>query len=133
MDDLEKLDGMKLPFAELMGVELISAGRDRVVARLEVTPQLCTRPEVLHGGAIMALADTVGAAGAFLNLPEGARTTTLESKTNFVGAAPLGAVVTAEATPVHLGRKTMVWQTRLSTDNGKLVALVTQTQMVLHR
>jgi uncharacterized protein (TIGR00369 family) len=133
MDALAKLKSITLPFAEYLGAEYVSAAKDKVVARLTVTPKLCTVPAVLHGGVIMALADTVGAAGAFLNLPEGAWTTTLESKTNFVSAAPVGAVVTAEATPVHLGRKTMVWQSRLTTDDGKLIALVTQTQMILEK
>jgi uncharacterized protein (TIGR00369 family) len=86
---------------------------------------------IIHGGAIMALADTVGAAAAVINLPEGAGTTTIESKTNFVGPAQAGTTVKATATPIHRGRRTQVWQTRLETDAGKLVAIVTQTQMVL--
>jgi 1,4-dihydroxy-2-naphthoyl-CoA hydrolase len=98
---------------------------------MTVRDELCTRPAVLHGGAIMAFADTLGAAGTILNLPEGGGTTTIESKTNFIAAAPLGACVTGEATPVHRGRRTMVWQTRISTAEGRLVALVTQTQLVL--
>jgi uncharacterized protein (TIGR00369 family) len=85
----------------------------------------------MHGGAIMAFADTLGAAGTIVNLPEGAGTTTIESKTNFIGAAPLGSRLTGEATPVHRGRRTQVWQTRITTNEGKLVALVTQTQLVL--
>ena len=79
----------------------------------------------------MSLADTLGAIGTVLNLPKGAITTTIESKTNFLGAAPLGARVIGESTPVHRGRTTMVWQTRISLESGKLIALVTQTQMVL--
>ena len=102
----------------------------RVTAELVVRDDLCTRPAVLHGGAIMAFADTLGAAGTILNLPEGAWTTTIESKTNFVGPAPLGSRVRGEATPVHRGRTTMVWQTRVTTEAGRLVALVTQTQLV---
>jgi uncharacterized protein (TIGR00369 family) len=93
--------------------------------------ELCTRPAVLHGGAIMAFADTLGAAGTILNLPEGAGTTTIESKTNFIAAVPLGSRITGEATPLHRGRRTMVWQTRVATEEGKLVAVVTQTQLVL--
>ena len=104
---------------------------DRVVAEMTVRDDLCTRPAVLHGGAIMAFADTLGGVGTFLNLPEGAGTTTIESKTNFIAAAPLGTRVTAEATPLHRGRRTMVWQTRITTAEGRLVALVTQTQLVL--
>jgi uncharacterized protein (TIGR00369 family) len=96
-----------------------------------VREELCTRPAVLHGGAIMAFADTLGGVGTMLNLPEGAGTTTIESKTNFIAAAPVGTRVTAEATPLHRGRRTMVWQTRIATPEGKLVALVTQTQLVL--
>jgi len=96
-----------------------------------VRAEICTRPQVLHGGAIMAFADTLGAIGTIINLPEGRTTTTLESKTNFIAAAPLGTRVIGEATPIHRGRRTMVWQTRITTPDGKLVALVTQTQMVL--
>lgn len=98
-----------------------------------VRPDLCTLGHTLHGGAIMALADSVGAGATFLNLPEAAKgTTTIESKTNFIGPAREGATVIATATPVHRGRRTQVWQTRLETaEEGKLVAIVTQTQMVL--
>lgn len=132
-DALQILRDLDLPFARHIGIIYVSAGKDSVVARLEVTPELCTRPAVLHGGAIMAFADTLGAAGAILNLPEGAWTTTIESKTNFIGAAPAGTTVTGEATPVHRGRRTMVWQTRITGADGRLVALVTQTQMVLQK
>ena len=131
MDELARLNELALPFAKLLGIEYISASRDRVVAEMAVREDLCTRPAVLHGGAIMAFADTLGAAGTILNLAEGGGTTTIESKTNFIAAAPLGARVTGEATPVHRGRRTMVWQTRISTAEGRLVALVTQTQLVL--
>ena len=131
MDALDKLKGLKLPFAELMAIEFIAAAPDRVVGAMNVREALCTRPAVLHGGAIMAFADTLGAAGTILNLPEGAGTTTIESKTNFIAAAPLGARVTGEATPLHRGRRTQVWQTRVTTADGRLVALVTQTQLVL--
>jgi uncharacterized protein (TIGR00369 family) len=96
-----------------------------------VREELCTRPAVIHGGAIMAFGDTLGAAGTILNLPEGAGTTTLESKTNFIAGAALGARLVGEATPVHRGRRTQVWTTRISTAEGRLVAIVTQTQMVL--
>ena len=131
MDMLAKLREKPLPFAQLLGIEFVSAEADRVVAELTVREELCTLPAVMHGGAIMAFGDTLGAAGTVLNLPEGAWTTTIESKTNFVGPAPLGARLTGEATPVHRGRRTMIWQTRITTAEGKLVALVTQTQMVL--
>jgi 1,4-dihydroxy-2-naphthoyl-CoA hydrolase len=85
---------------------------------------------VLHGGAIMAFADNLGAAGTILNLPEGAWTTTIESKTNFIGSAPLGSRVIGEVTPIHRGRTTLVWQTRVTRAAVRLVALVTQTQLV---
>jgi len=131
MDDLERLQQMPLPFAALLGIRYLSASKERVTAEITVRDELCTRPAVLHGGAIMAFADTLGAAATVLNLPEGAGTTTIESKTNFVAAAPLGGKVIGETLPVHRGRRTMVWQTRVTSAEGKLVALVTQTQMVL--
>jgi uncharacterized protein (TIGR00369 family) len=131
MNDLERLQQMRLPFASLLGIRYVSAGKERVTAELEVRDELCTRPAVLHGGAIMAFADTLGAAATVLNLPEGAGTTTIESKTNFLAPAPVGTTVLGETTPVHRGKRTMVWQTRVTTAEGRLVALVTQTQMVL--
>lgn len=115
----------------LLGLELTEAGTERVRGRLPVLPQLCTPGGILHGGAVMALADTLGAVGAFLNLPPGARTTTLESKTNFLGAAAAASTVLAECTPVHRGRTTSVWQTAIRSDSGKLLALVTQTQLAI--
>jgi uncharacterized protein (TIGR00369 family) len=120
-----------MPFTRLLGVEYVSAAPDKIVARLTVREDLCTVPAVLHGGAIMAFADSLGGAATILNLAEGAWTTTIESKTNFLAPAPAGTVVTGECTPVHRGKRTMVWQTRITTAEGKLVALVTQTQMVL--
>ncbi len=131
MTDLERLQQSPLPFAALLGIRYLSAGKERVTAELAVRDELCTRPAVLHGGAIMAFADTLGAAATMLNLPEGAGTTTIESKTNFLAPAPVGGTVLGETTPVHRGKRTMVWQTRISTAEGRLVALVTQTQMVL--
>jgi 1,4-dihydroxy-2-naphthoyl-CoA hydrolase len=131
MDALARLKSEMLPFSELLGIQFVHAAPDRVVAELVVREELCTRPAVLHGGAIMAFADTLGATGTILNLPEGAGTTTIESKTNFIAAAPLGTRITGEATPVHRGRRTMVWQTRITTAEGRLVALVTQTQLVI--
>lgn len=121
----------RLPFAELLGIRVTEATAERVVAEMEVRPELCTTPAVLHGGAVMAFADTLGALGTIANLPEGAGTTTIESKTNFIAAAPVGATVIGTATPVHRGRRTQVWQSRITTREGKLVALVTQTQLVL--
>jgi uncharacterized protein (TIGR00369 family) len=124
----ERMKGL-LP--DLLGVELVEVTPDRIKATLDVKQQLCTVGGVLHGGAIMAFADTLGAVGTIVNLPQGHHTTTLESKTNFIGAAALGGRVAAECTPVHRGRTTQVWQTRITNDAGKLVALVTQTQMVI--
>jgi uncharacterized protein (TIGR00369 family) len=121
-----------IPFAKTMGVEIVEASPARVVARLLVRPELCTTGGTLHGGAAMALADTIGAVGAYLSLPPGATgTTTLESKTNFIGAAKVGTTVTAEAAPMHNGKRTSVWQTRITGEDGKPVALVIQTQLVL--
>jgi len=131
MTDLDRLRQISLPFAKLLGIEFISASPERVSAEMLVRPDLCTVNSMIHGGAIMAFADTLGAAGTVLNLPAGAGTTTIESKTNFLAAAPAGAKLLGEATPVHRGRRTMVWQTRLTLENGRAVALVTQTQMVL--
>ena len=131
MDLLVRIRDEMLPFAELLGIQFVSASPDRIVAEMTVREDLCTRPAVLHGGAIMAFADTLGAIGTILNLKEGAGTTTIESKTNFIAPAPVGTRVTAEATPLHRGRRTMIWQTRITTSEGRLVALVTQTQLVL--
>ena len=134
MTPLEKLHAMKMPFAELKGVEFVEAGKDRVVARMTVRPDLCTLHHTIHGGAVMALADSVGAAATVINLPEDAKgTTTLESKTNFFRGAPVGSVVEGEATPLHVGRRSQVWQTRITDADGKLMALVTQTQMTIQR
>jgi uncharacterized protein (TIGR00369 family) len=131
MNEIESLTADMLPFARHLGIELVSASMTLVVARMLVRPEFCTRPDVLHGGAVMAFADTLGGWGAILNLPAGAWTPTIESKTNFVAPARAGTTVTGEATPIHRGRRTMIWQTRVSGEDGKLVALVTQTQMVL--
>jgi 1,4-dihydroxy-2-naphthoyl-CoA hydrolase len=132
MTPLDKINAMQMPFAELTGVTFTEASLDRVVARMPVRPDLCTVNQSIHGGAVMALADSVGAAATVINLPADAKgTTTIESKTNFIGGAPEGTTVIATATPVHRGRRTQVWQTRLETEDGRLVAIVTQTQMVL--
>lgn len=130
--ELELLQKIKLPFADLLGLEFVAATKDMVRAELVVRTEICTRPATIHGGAIMAFADTLGAAGTVVNLPEGHSTTTIESKTNFLSGAPVGTKIIGEATPIHRGKRTQVWQTRITraTDGG-LVALVTQTQMVL--
>jgi 1,4-dihydroxy-2-naphthoyl-CoA hydrolase len=132
MTPLEKVKSMKMPFAELKGVTFTEAESDRVVARMLVRPDLCTLNHTIHGGAIMAFADSVGAAATVINLPDDAKgTTTLESKTNFIGGAKEGTTIMATATPIHRGRRTQVWQTRVESEDGKLVALVIQTQMAL--
>jgi 1,4-dihydroxy-2-naphthoyl-CoA hydrolase len=120
-----------LPFSRLMGLTIVSVAPDCVKAELPVREDLCTRPPVLHGGAVMAFADTLGAVATIANLPDGAGTTTIESKTNFFAAIPLGDTAKAECTPLHRGRTTMVWQTRITRGDGRLAAVVTQTQLVL--
>ena len=124
----ERLKGI-LP--GLLGIELVEVTPDRVLATLKVRPELCTTGKILHGGTIMAFADTLGAIGTVVNMPQGYGTATIESKTNFVGGAAEGSTVTGETTPVHKGRSTQVWQTRVTGAEGKLVALVTQTQIVM--
>jgi uncharacterized protein (TIGR00369 family) len=130
MDLLKRLKETPLPFAALLGIEIISAASDRIVAEMTVRHELCTRPDVLHGGALMAFADTLGALGTLANLTEGSGTATIESKTNFISSAPVGARIVGEATPLHRGSRTMVWQTRITNAEGKLVAMVTQTQLI---
>ena len=115
---------------DTIGIRFVEASKDRVVAELEHRAPLTTVGGALHGGTLMAFADTVGAAATFLNLPAGATTTTLESKTNFFAAGRAG-VVRAEDTPLHRGRRTMVWQTRVTDASGRLLSLTIQTQMVL--
>jgi len=130
--DLARLQSMHDGlFASLLGVRFVEAAPDRLVAEMDVRDEHCTVPGVMHGGAIMALADTLGGTATAINLPPGAGTTTIESKTNFFAAAHPGETIRAECTPLHRGRRTMVWQTRVLSADGKLLALVTQTQMVL--
>jgi 1,4-dihydroxy-2-naphthoyl-CoA hydrolase len=131
VDLLSTLEQIELPFAKLLGIEFLSATPERVTAALLVRDDLCTRPAVLHGGAIMAFADTLGACATVLNLPAGAGTTTIESKTNFLAAAPAGTKVTGECLALHRGKRTMVWQTRVTSEEGRLIAVVMQTQLVL--
>lgn len=120
-----------LPFAELLGLEIVGIAPDKVEARLPVRKEICTIPDVLHGGAMMALADTLGAIATVANLKDGATTTTIESKTNFFAAVPAGDTAIAECTPLHRGKTTMVWQTRITRGDGRLAGLVTQTQLVM--
>src|SRR6202047_2636980 len=129
---LEKINSMQIPFAQLKGVTFTEAERDRVVARMLVRPDLCTLGHTIHGGAIMAFADSVGAAATVIHLPADAKgTTTIESKTNFIGGAREGTTLVATATPVHRGRRTQVWQTRLGTEDGTLGAGVTPSGRAL--
>ena len=126
------LDPDLMPFTRKLGLTVTRSEKDKVAAELTVTEDICTTGRIMHGGAIMAFADSLGAIGAYLNLPEGAKaTTTIESKTNFMRAAPIGSKVTAECVPVHLGRRMSVWQTTLTNDAGKTIAMVTQSQLVL--
>lgn len=131
MDLLATLQGRRIPFADTLGIRLTSVEPERVTAEMEVREDLCTSVPILHGGAIMALADTLGAVATVANIPENANTTTLESKTNFLAPAPVGSTVHAETTPLHRGKTTQVWQTRITNAEGRLLAQVTQTQMVL--
>jgi len=118
-------------FPGLMGLKLREVAQDRVLAELLVRPDLCTSGGILHGGAVMAFADTLGAIGTVLNLAEGKRTTTTDSSTKFIAAAKVHTVVTAESVALHRGRTTMVWQTSIRNAEGRLCAVVTQTQLVL--
>ncbi|MCH8815516.1 MAG: PaaI family thioesterase [Chloroflexi bacterium] len=121
---------MKGQFPDLLGVRLIEATPERVTAEIELRDELLRGPGIVHGGALMAFADTLGAVGTILNLPSGAHTTTIESKTNFLGTAKAAAKITGECLPLHIGKQTIVWQTRISAGD-KVVAIVTQTQMVV--
>ncbi len=118
-------------FGELLGMRIVSATKDEVAGELTVREELCTTPGIMHGGAIMAFADTLGAMGTVMNLPPGAGTTTIESKTNFFAGARTGDTISGRCTPLHRGRRTMVWQTSVTNAEGRLLALITQTQMVL--
>ena len=119
------------PFAELMGMKIIHVSKDRVAAELIVREELNNRFGALHGGAVMALADNLGGTATMANLLPGGRTATIESKTNFFAGIPIGDTAYAECTPLHRGRTTMVWQTRITRNDGRLCALVIQTQIVM--
>ena len=118
-------------FPGLMGVRLMELNPERVIAEMEVRPDLCTAGGILHGGASMAFADTLGAVGTIMNLSAGKRTTTTDSSTKFIAGAGVGTTVTGECVALHRGRTTMVWQTSIRNAAGKLCAVVTQTQLVL--
>jgi len=130
MDAAAVSDLLRGTLAELLGIRFVEATPDRVVAELDYRDELTTVGGSLHGGTLMAFADTIGAVATVLNLPEGASTTTLESKTNFFAAGRSGTV-RAETTPLHRGKRTMAWQTRVTNDAGRLLSLTIQTQMVL--
>jgi uncharacterized protein (TIGR00369 family) len=118
-------------FPGLMGVRIVALEAERVVAELAVRPDLCTTGGILHGGAYMAFADTLGAVGTFINLPQGKQTTTTDSSTKFIGGARANTTITAECLALHRGRTTMVWQTTIRSAEGKLCAVVTQTQLIM--
>lgn len=119
------------PFADHLGMRMVSAIPDEVVAEMPVSPELLNRNGTLHGGAVMAVCDNMGGTGAFMNLAPGQGTVTVESKTNFLRSIRAGDVVVCTSVPLHLGRKTMVWQTTVRRGDGKIAAIVTQTQLVL--
>lgn len=132
MTELDALKNRIAPlFPGLMGVDLVEVSPERVVGKMLVRPDLATSGNTLHGGAYMAFADTLGAVGTVVNLPPGARTTTTDSSTKFMAPAAVGTTVTGEATALHRGRTTMVWQTLIRNEAGKLCAVVTQTQLVM--
>lgn len=132
MLSLETIQKLLEPlFPGLMGVRVVGATPERILGELSVRPDLCTAGGILHGGAYMAFADTLGAVGTVMNMPQGKRTTTTDSSTKFIGAAKVGTTVVGECTAMHRGKTTMVWQTAIRTADGKLCAVVTQTQLVL--
>ncbi len=128
---MERIALMQPPFGQLLGLTITHVALDRLEAELPVRDELGNRNGVLHGGAVMAFADNLGGTATFINLPEGAATTTIESKTNFFAAIQIGDTARATCTPLHRGRSTMVWQTRVTRGDGKLAAMTTQTQMVI--
>lgn len=130
-DELDRIAFDQPAFAQLLGFRLVSAEPDEVVAELSVTEDLANRNGVMHGGALMAMADNVGGTATMINLPEGKTTTTLESKTNFLRAIRIGDTARARCVPLHKGRTTMVWQTTITRGDGKPAAIVTQTQIVI--
>jgi 1,4-dihydroxy-2-naphthoyl-CoA hydrolase len=129
LDTIQKLFEPLLP--GLMGVRLTEVAPERVVGEMQVRPDLCTAGNILHGGAYMAFADTLGAVGTIVNLAPGKRTTTTDSSTKFIAGARVNTTVVGESVALHRGRTTMVWQTSVRNAEGKLCAVVTQTQLVL--
>jgi|SRR5579872_2836591 1,4-dihydroxy-2-naphthoyl-CoA hydrolase len=128
---LEKVKARKLPFVEFLGIEFMSVEPEKLVAKMAVRPEFTGANDRIHGGVLMAFADTIGGFATFVNLPDGSNgTTTMESKTNFIRPTQTGAILIATATSLHKGRRTQVWTTRIE-DDGRLVAVVTQTQIIL--
>jgi 1,4-dihydroxy-2-naphthoyl-CoA hydrolase len=129
---IDQLNALIKPlFPGMLGIEVLEAGPDKVVGRMLVRPEMCTGGNILHGGAYMAFADTLGALATVINMPSDARTATIESKTNFIAGAPVNSVITGTSTPFHKGKTTQVWQTQITGDDGRVLAVVSQTQMVM--
>ena len=128
---IQHVAGAQPEFSALLGIRLVSAAPDRVVMEMAVTPELANRNGVLHGGAIMGLADNAGGTATFLNIPEGRSTTTIESKTNFLRPIRIGDTARAECRPLHRGRTVQVWESTVTRGDGAVCAIVTQTQLVL--
>jgi len=133
MSDVNEVAFKQPAFAQFLGIKITHISPDKVTAELPVREELNNRFDIMHGGAIMALADNLGGTATSANLKPGQSTTTIESKTNFFAAVPLGDIAYAECTPLHRGRTTMVWQTRITRSDGRLCALVTQTQLVMEK
>ena len=133
MSDMNEAALKQPPFAGFLGMKVTHVSPERVTAELVMREELNNRFGIMHGGAIMALADNIGGTATMANLKPGQSTTTVESKSNFFATIPIGDIAKAECTPLHRGRSTMVWQTRVTRGDGKLCALVTQTQLVLER
>jgi uncharacterized protein (TIGR00369 family) len=119
------------PLVDLLGIKITHISTEKVTAEIPVTETIANRNGAMHGGVVMALADNLGGTAAVANLPKGGRTATIESKTNFFATIPLGDTAYAECTPLHRGRTTTVWQTKITRGDGRLCALVTQTQIVI--
>ena len=128
---VSKLQERLPPFSKLLGIRFLTASPERLTAEMFVRDELCTTKTTAHGGALMAFADTLGAFATVINLGEGFTTTTIESKTNFFAPGLAGSKVIGECTALHRGKRTMAWQTRITNEEGRLIAVVTQTQMVL--
>lgn len=128
IDSLQK----SLPdFPKHLGIEFVEASPNRVIATMLVRDDLCTETKSVHGGALMAFADTLGAVATIINIPRENWTATMESKTNFIAPAPAGTKLTGQTTPLHKGKRTHIWETTITREDGRVVAKVTQTQLVL--